>query len=588
MPDKTNTELPGPGGNEFRLSPRQTEELLHLMLKTLENSIEGVVVTDAGGTIKMVNRAFTRITGYQPAEVIGKNPRLLKSDRHDQTFYAELWQRIGQHGQWQGEIWNRRKNGEVYLEFLTITAIRNSEGKISYYIGVFHDLSEIKSHEERLTYQMHHDALTGLPNRMLCLDRLETALTRAKRHEQKLAVLYLDVDNFKRFNESMGHTFGDQLLKELSRRLVAHVREGDTVCRLGGDEFIIILEGLKHEKSASTLIKRLFDCVAQPLHLQGKDYYLSISIGITFFPADGDTAETLIKNADTAMYRAKREGGNRYRIFTRAMNDKVVHRLTLEHSLRRALERQEFLVYYQPKASLRSNRVVGVEALVRWRRSDGSLVSPLDFIPLAEETGLIIPLGDWVLATACRQAAEWRRAGHEVTLSVNLSPRQFRRSKLVEKIDSVLSETDFPGRLLEFEITEATVIEREKRTINILNRLKERGVQVSIDDFGTGYSSLYYLKKLPIDALKIDKMFVMDLPDNEDDRAITSAIISLARNLRLKVIAEGVATVSQLNFLRSRDCDEIQGFLLSRPLPVDKLLDFLNQNSPSLPLLQSS
>ena len=540
-----------------------------------ENSIEGIVITDADGIIQRINPAFSNITGYGEQEAIGQNPRILKSDRHENDFFAEMWRALVENGQWQGEIWNRRKDGEVYPQWLTITSIRDAQGAIVNYVGVFHDMTEIKLHEEQLRYQAHHDALTGLPNRVLFHDRLGVAMAHARRGENKVAVLFLDLDNFKRINDSLGHTVGDLLLKEVAVRLVGCLREIDSVARYGGDEFIVLLEGVDQEEDVLLAAQRIVEGMAPVISIQGQDFYLTVSLGIAFYPEDGQDQDTLIKNADTAMYRAKESGKNTYRVFTQAMNKRVTEWLTVENSLRKALDRKEFFLHYQPKLDLGTGAIVGVEALIRWRRGDGEIVSPVDFIPMAEDTGLIVEIGDWVLAQACTDLGEILGKGYGIKMSVNLSPRQFRQEDLLGKIRATLAATGIGPEGLIFEITEGSVMENEQKAIVLLGALRGMGAEISIDDFGTGYSSLYYLKQLPIGELKIDRRFVKDIMGRGDNVAIVEAIIAMAKSLGMRVVAEGVETGEQLHFLRRHGCDQMQGFLFSKPVAKEQLLEML-------------
>ena len=579
------------GGNDRLLSlvrdvseRRQAQEQIQLLAKVFENTIEGITVTDTRGTIQMVNPGFSHITGYSAEEALGRNPRVLKSDRHDADFYAAMWRSIVQDGHWSGEIWNRRKNGEAYPEWLTINVIKDSMGEASHYVALFHDITEIKRSEDKIKHQAYHDALTGLPNRQLFNDRLEVALARAQRNHETLAILFLDLDHFKTINDSLGHAVGDLLLQEVAQRLKSSVRQEDTVSRLGGDEFIMILPEVGGADYAVAAAGRIIDALEKPIHLRGHALYVTCSVGITIYPNDGEDLETLVKNADMAMYRAKEEGRNTYRLFTPAMNQRARRRQKMVTALRQAVERQEFKVYYQPQVDLLSGRVVGVEALVRWQPPEGGLVGPDQFIPLAEDTGLILPIGQRVLEQACRQTADWVRSGHDhLRLAVNLSARQFNQPDLVEHVARVLDETGLDPRLLELEITESTAMVNLDATSETLKRLHARGLSLSLDDFGTGYSSLSYLRRFAIDVLKIDRSFIKDLDSNSDEAAITQAIISMAHTLRLKVIAEGVETKAQLKYLRSLGCDYGQGFLFSPPLPGQDMTRLLQDGRHLLP-----
>ncbi len=556
---------------------KRSEEQLALAAQIFDSSVEGITVTDENGTILMVNKAFTHITGYQPEEVVGKKPSLLKSDRHDASFYQAMWATLFANGRWEGEIWNRKKNGEVYPEWLSITAIRDEHGRVSRHVAVFHDMSEVRGYEERLHFQAYHDALTTLPNRLLFLDRLQVAIAHAHRNQQHLAVLVLDLDNFKHINDSFGHTVGDSLLQQVANRLKEALGNDHTVARLGGDDFAILAERLSDEHGALQTARQLIDLFALPFDLKIYEPVITISIGITYYPADGEEPEVLLKNAELAMYRAKDEGKNKYQLFTKVLDAKVIHRLSLENRLRKAVERQEFLVYYQPRVAMASDRIVGMEALIRWQNAEGDLIPPLDFIPLAEETGLIIPIGLQVLHQACRTMREWLTTHPGLRLSVNLSPRQFRQEDLLPAIKRLLDETALPPANLELEITEGAIMHNEEQALAQLFELRELGVQLALDDFGTGYSSLHYLRRLPINTIKIDRSFIKGLPDDSDSVAITTSIIALAEAMGLTVVAEGIEEQPQLDFLRQHQCAEIQGYIFSPPVPAAQFSAMLTE-----------
>ena len=557
---------------------RRSEEQMRLLGRVFEKTIEGILVTDENGVIEMVNPAFTAITGYTEEEAVGARPNILSSGRQGAEFYQELWAQLLRNGFWQGEIWNRRKSGEAFPEWLTITAMQNQQGRVTHYVGVFHDITELKRSEEQITYQAYHDALTDLPNRLLFNDRLTMATAQARRKNQGLSLLFLDLDNFKNINDSLGHAVGDLLLQSVAKRLLRWVREEDSVARLGGDEFIILLS-VDDPDYAVHVAQRILDSLGEPFWVKGHELYISASIGITLCPQDGHDPETLVSNADLAMYQAKARGRNNYQFFTPALNAQVRHRIALEGNMRRALERDEFQVYYQPKVELETGRMVGFEALVRWERPEVGLVSPNDFIPVAEETGLIVELGKFVLEAACKQTRQWHDQGYShLHVAVNLSPRQFQQKDLVDMVRRTLHDTGLPPQFLELEVTENVVMYSVEDAIQTLRELNELGVNLSLDDFGRGYSSLYYLKRFPIQTLKIDRSFVCDIIHNPDDAAIVNTIISMSRNLNLKVIAEGVETEQQLDFLKQHRCDQMQGFLFSRPVPAVEIDQYLNEN----------
>ncbi|EGJ49762.1 putative bifunctional diguanylate cyclase/phosphodiesterase [Desulfocurvibacter africanus] len=562
--------------DETRMRAAEHERLV--ADEVYRNAIEGITVTDSHARILFVNPAFSKITGYTAEEALGQTPSILKSHLHDQAFYKAMWQALINHGQWEGEIWNRRKNGEVYPEWLSISSVRDGLGKLQRYVAVFHDITEIKASQEKVRHQAHHDVLTGLPNRLLLKDRLATSLTHMARSGQKVALLFMDVDNFKHINDSLGHPLGDLLLQAVAARLKEVMRDDDTVARLGGDEFVILVEALESENLAIATAMRLLEAFRVPFHIKGHALTVTPSVGIALYPDDGDDAETLIKNADMAMYRAKEKGRNTFQLYTSALNERAVRRMTMEGELRKALERGDIQPWFQPRVGLRNGSVVGSEALARWIKPDGTVISPGEFIPLAEETGLILPLGEQILEQACRRVRAFQDAGFpEQYVSVNLSPRQFRQKDLVGMVERVLQRTGFDSRLLELEITESSLVQDIDQTMATLRRLREMGLAVAIDDFGTGYSSLAYLKHFPLGALKIDQSFIRGIPTDPSDIAITTTIISMAQSLNLKVIAEGVETLQQLNFILGLRCDEYQGYYFSKPLPPEAYLELLRQ-----------
>jgi len=557
------------------------EEKLQLAATVFNNSAEAIIITDAGCNILSVNQAFTAITGFTSEEAVGKNPRMLSAKTQDQKFYEEMWAAVKTMGHWQGEIWNRRKNGEIYPTWLTLSSVRNTSGEITNYVGISQDITVRKETEQRLAYLANHDALTGLPNRTLFNDRLNHALAHGERYKLGLAILFLDLDRFKVINDTLGHDIGDQLLQNLAQRLTKSLRGSDTVARWGGDEFTILVDELNSPQDAVAVARRVLDVLTEPFMLNGHEIFVTCSIGITLYPKDGRDAQALLSNADAAMYRAKEKGRNNYQFYTAAMNASALERLRLESDLRRALEREEFFLHYQPKVEIRTGRIVGVEALIRWDHPTLGMVSPQQFIPLAEETGLIVPIGEWVLRTACTQNQAWHSAGVcSIRMAVNISAQQFKKENLTEAVIRILDETGLPHDLLELEITESVMMQDMERAVAVLTELSARGIRFSIDDFGTGYSSLVYLKRLPIDILKIDRSLVSQMPEDPDDTAIAAAIISMGKSLNLQVIAEGVETEQQLAFLLQQGCDEAQGFLFSRPVAANKMTELLQQKGP--------
>ncbi|MBF0448579.1 MAG: EAL domain-containing protein [Magnetococcales bacterium] len=552
---------------------------LNLTAQVFENAIEGVIITDKIGIIQTVNSAFTTITGYSNQEAIGNSSDFLHSSDQDDEIHQKKWQTLKEVFLWKGEVWNRRKSGEAYPQWETVTAIRDANGTITNYVSVFHDLSDIKAREQQLQYRIHYDNLTDLPNRDLFMDRLEQSLNMAHRSGAKVLVLFLGLDHFKKVNNSLGHGVGDQLLKRVAKRLREFIREGDTLCRLGGDSFGFILREINQVKDALTVVQKVGNALVKPFSIENNSLFVTASSGISLFPDDGQSADDLIKNADLAMARAKSAGRDNCQFYTEAMGTQADRRLLLESSLRLALAREEFVLYFQPKLSLESNRVIGMEALVRWQHPESGLVSPAEFIPIAEETGLIIPLGEWILHRACQQTKIWQDAGFgSLKVAVNLSARQFRQEDILNRVERVLRETGLAPEMLELEITESMVMDDVEEAIETLKQIHLKGISIAVDDFGTGYSSLSYLKRFPIHTLKIDRSFVRDLTSDSQDAAIVESIISLAKGLNLRVVAEGVETQEQLIYLGKGACDEVQGYYYSHPLSVEKFGQFLKKH----------
>jgi diguanylate cyclase (GGDEF)-like protein/PAS domain S-box-containing protein len=555
---------------------KATEIQLRQAAKVFENTSEGVIITDPGQRIVAVNQAFTRITGYSEDEAKGQKPKLLRSGRHDDDFYRQMWKVIKTTGRWQGEIWNRRKDGVEYPGWLNISEVRDETDEIVNYIGVFADITAIKEAQEKLEHTAHHDALTGLPNRILFRDRLEQGMAAVRRSGKGLALLFIDLDRFKLVNDTLGHDAGDLMLQEVTRRLVGCLREEDTVARMGGDEFVVILNGIAQPEDAALLASRLLVVVGHPLTLAGHEVVPGLSIGISLYPQNGEEVDILLKNADAAMYRAKEKGRNCYQYYSNEMTEAGMDRLELESDLRQALEHGELMLHYQPQVDLAEGKIIGVEALIRWQHPSRGIISPAVFIPLAEDIGLIGLIGEWVLNTACAAAKAWQAAGLPfLRIAVNVSGRQISNDNVVDMVAAALQRSGLAPQFLEVEVTESVVMKDAARAISTLNALKELGISLAIDDFGTGYSSLSYLKRFPINKLKIDKTFVDGLPNEPDDAAIALAIIAMAHSLRLTVIAEGVETEAQLAFLLARGCDEIQGYFFSKPLPEEQFVELL-------------
>lgn len=567
-------------GTMLDISPRKAAEAERLLASVVFTGIsDGICITDARQRILLTNEAFTLATGYTAAEVLGQTPALLKSGLHGQSFYADMWEKVEHYNNWQGEITNRRKDGSLISEWLSISCVRDSTGAVTHYVGVFGDLSERKAAAERIQYLASYDTLTELPNRNLFADRLEQSLLSAHRFERGTAVILLDIDRLRLINDTFGPPVGDEVLVEVARRLRLQVREGDTVGRRSGNEFGFIMASLGHQRDALALAQRMLEAIAVPFQIAGQDLVITASIGIAVSPKNGESSEALLKCADAALLRAKQAGRNTFRFYSSEMDADAARRLALEGGLREALNRNELSVYYQPQISLDTGNIVGMEALLRWNSPQLGQISPLEFIPIAEETGLIIPIGEWVLRTACRQTKIWLDVSRlPLRVAVNLSTRQFRQSNLLAIIAEALAESGLPAASLELEITESAFIDDVDDAVLLCRKLKKMGVKLSLDDFGTGYSSLAYISRFPFDKLKIDQGFVRDITENPVNAAIATAAIVMARSLNLAVLAEGVETEAQAAFLRARRCDSMQGFLFSQALPVDEFSPLLLAN----------
>ena len=544
---------------------------LELAERVIDASLEGIIITDAQTQIEFVNPAFTHMTGYRPEEVIGYTPAVLSSGRHDADFYDRMWHSLQNNGYWRGEIWNRRKNGQLYLELLTITAIRDEAGETTNYAALFSDITHIRENEEQVRRLAYYDALTRLPNRRLLEDRMSLSMRHAHRQQRRLAVIFIDLDHFKQVNDSLGHAIGDELLLEVSQRLAGHMREDDTLARLGGDEFIALLPDLDEPGEATLIAGRLIGAISTPFKIDGHEFRVGCSLGISFYPDDAATIDDLMRNADAAMYRAKQEGRNTYRLFNSKTHVQENHHLAMESALRDTAETGDGLdVHYQPIFDTQSGELRGAEALLRWYNPHFGHVAPVDFIPVAERSGLILPLGRRLIRAVAAQQQHWLAAGRQVVpVAVNLSAKQFWQNDLATRLKTILSEHDLPAGLIDVELTESTLLDESQEATGILQALRELGCGVAIDDFGTGYSSLRYLQDLPVTTLKIDRSFIARMQTAHGSRAIVAAVSGLAHELGLKVVAEGVEEASQLAALKQYPVHCVQGFHLGMPAPAD-------------------
>ncbi|AVE06510.1 phosphodiesterase DibA [Pseudomonas palleroniana] len=551
---------------------KENRERLQQAAAVFDCTREGVLVTDARGLIVHVNRAFMAITGYSGEDVMGKRPSLFKSGRHSSNFYQQMFQTLERTDEWSGEIWNRRKSGEIYPQWQTIRVIRDDQGKATHYVAVFSDISAIKDSEHELARLAHHDPLTDLPNRLLFSDRAHQALASAQVHKRGCALLLMDLDHFKIINDSLGHTTGDQLLKAVGERLKGLFGPGVTLARLGGDEFAVLVESCPQVVQAAALAQRMLDAMQEPFVFDGNQLFISASIGISLFPSDALSAEQLLRNADSALFKAKSAGREGYALYTEELTAHAQHRVEIAGELRRALEQQELRVYYQPVHDLQDSRLIGVEALVRWQHPERGLVPPGEFIPIAERTGLIADIDAWVMHEACRQMCQWLAEGAPLSfIAVNVSSRLFARRELYEQVAQVLHSTGLAPAFLELEVTESAVMDDPEVALEQLHRLRELGLRLAIDDFGTGYSSLLRLKRLPVQKLKIDQGFVAGLPWDEDDAAIVRVVIALAKSMGMQVHAEGIEQVEQARFLLEQECDMGQGYWFGRPMPAAEI-----------------
>lgn len=555
---------------------KDVETERQIAAKVLENISEGVIVTDIKGNILAVNPAFESVTGYLEAEVIGHNPRMFQSGIHGPSFYQEMWNSVLTFGKWQGEIWNKKKNGDVYPEWITISSIKDKLGEVTNFVAVFSDITDRKHAEEKLRQLAHFDSLTGVANRYTLNKHLNSLIETASKYNQQLAVLFLDLDRFKQINDTLGHNYGDLLLKEVSFRLKGLIKNKDLIARLGGDEFVIVLSNIKHPKEAVSVAEDVVEALSSSFILNHHEVYVTTSIGISLFPLDGSSLETLLRNADKAMYKAKSKGKNQFELYHEEMHNDESKQMKMEVHLRKALEQNEFFLVYQPQINLKTGNIIGIEALIRWKQHNQEVIPPSQFIPLAEETGLIVPISEWVMNQAFSDIQKIHLRGHsKMMVSINISALHFNQDHFLKSVATTLQHTNVHPHSVDFELTESMIMPNASETITKLVKLKKLGIKLSIDDFGTGYSSLSYLNRFPLDTLKIDKSFIKNINKYHDDSSIVEAIISIAHRLNLSVVAEGVESKKQISFLKAGGCDHIQGFYITKPLPFEELLDFL-------------
>lgn len=545
---------------------KRAEKELKLSASIIENATEGVVITDIRGVITFINPSITKMTGYLPSEIIGKSPRIWKSGVHESAFYEEMWHSLLAKGEWEGELWNRKKNGELFPVKLSIIGIKNESSRYSNYAGVMSDMTEIKSSQKEIEHRAYHDPLTGLPNRALFLDRLEQRSRRSHRDHSCFAILFVDIDDFKKINDSLGHLIGDKLLWEISQRLLITARESDTVARLGGDEFTILMEDFDEEGDAGLTAGRIVKALARPFSIDSNEFSISASIGIAI-GSEKDKTDDILRNADLAMYQAKELGKNNYYYFNESLNLNAVKRLEIENDIRKAIQLGEVEAYFQPKVDTHSGKLVGMEALARLVKKTGEVIYPADFISVAESSGLVIEIGEIIIEQAIFLIRHWSHVGLKpVPISVNISPRQFQQSNLVEMIRKNLDRYHIDHSLLGLELTESLIMSNPAEAADTMRRLRDIGISISMDDFGTGYSSLSYLQKFPVDSLKIDQSFIHELNKKSGRKALASSIIDIGKNLNLMVVAEGVESCEQFKFLAEENCDQVQGYFISPPM----------------------
>lgn len=553
------------------------EDQLMIAGTVFENSVEGVIISDRNGNIAYVNKAFCEITGYSEVEAVGRNPRFLKSGRHDKDFYRQMWNALVNEGKWQGELWNRRKDGAIYPELSTISVVYDENNQICNYVAVFADITLIKKSEAELTHMAYHDPLTDLPNRLKLSTQIEQEIQHVERNSGQFATIFIDIDHFKHINDSYGHLIGDEVLCEIASRLKENLRAEDTVARIGGDEFVVLLTGVSDPNAVALVVSKLMKIFDTPVALSnGEQLRFTGSMGIALYPQDGIDSDTLLRNADVAMYRAKHDGRNNYAFYTESLTKESEVHLKLQSAMHDALENDGFQLVYQPQFNMVSGKLIGFESLIRWKHPTLGVVSPLAFIPVAEKAGLIHDIGHWVLETACKQGVKWLEQGYNFgRIAVNVAGPQLQKESFVQQVISVVTETGLPTHCLELEVTEGFMMSKPERSIKYLNALRRFGIELSMDDFGTGYSSLSYLQQLPLNKIKIDQSFINDLPHDSNGIAITDAIIAMGNALSLKVIAEGVETEEQVSFLIQRGCLQGQGYYYSKPLEAEQLTELL-------------
>ncbi len=559
----------------------KSQKALEIYKNVIKNTSEGIMITDKNNHIVFINKAFFDITQYKEKDVIGKNPSILKSGVHTKQFYKNMWESIINSGEWKGEIWNKHKDDGIYPELLSINTLKDKNGEIENYIAIFTDISDIKKSEAKMRSMAMHDSLTGLPNRTMMSSLMSHSIKSAKRQHELMAIMFIDLDNFKTINDNYGHKEGDNVLIETAKRLKDVLREEDIVYRFGGDEFIVTLEHIRNSEDIAKIAQKLNQSLQIPYQTNDYTFYISCSIGIAIYPNDASSVDELIKNADAAMYQAKNKGKNRYSFYSHELGKQIQEELRIENLLRKSIENNEFEIYYQPKIDTKTLHITGLEALLRWNSKEEGILSPAKFIPIAEKTGLIIPLGNWVMLQACKQIKKWHEDKlYSGNISVNISGVQLDNKNFVNSIKYVLKESGLSPLYLDLEVTESVLMNDLKHWSNTLDQIRDIGIDISIDDFGTGYSSLSYLRELPVDELKIDKSFIDDIPDDKDACAIVKSIISLAKTLGYKTVAEGVEKKEQQIYLEENGCDIIQGYYYSKPLSAKEMKDFLSSWCP--------